>query len=328
MILAEFAFALFLILAGAELFTNSIEWLGKRLNLSEGAVGSVLAAVGTAMPEAIIPVIALLYGHGDAAIEIGTGAILGAPLMLSTIAIFITGLAAIVFAKRRKGVGIHADTAIMTRDMRFFVVLYTLALVAGIVADQNIKTTIAIGLVLMYVYYVYRTVKSGGDMSDTELAPLIFARKRRNPPTIMIFMQVVIALLLIIMGGHLFVDAIEKGALLLGISYFVLATLIIPIATELPEKFNSVIWIRQRKDTLALGNITGAMVFQSSLIPAIGIAMSPWKLEGIALTTGILTLMAGLLLLLQLTLKKRLTPGMLLFNGLFYLAFIAIVLTV
>ncbi len=41
--------------------------------------------------------------------------------------------------------------------------------------------------------------------------------------------------------------------------------LVAPIATELPEKFNAVIWIRQGKDTLAMGNITGAMVFQASI---------------------------------------------------------------
>ena len=36
-----------------------------------------------------------------------------------------------------------------------------------------------------------------------------------------------------------------------------LALVIAPIATELPEKFNSLIWVRQGKDTLAMGNITG-----------------------------------------------------------------------
>ena len=46
------------ILFAAELFTNSVEWLGKKLNLGEGAVGSILAAVGTALPETILPMVA------------------------------------------------------------------------------------------------------------------------------------------------------------------------------------------------------------------------------------------------------------------------------
>ena len=89
--------ALAVILLGAELFTNGIEWFGHRLNLAEGAVGSVLAAVATAMPETLIPVIAIvgptIFGGGSPnSAEIGVGAILGAPFMLSTLAMFVTGI--------------------------------------------------------------------------------------------------------------------------------------------------------------------------------------------------------------------------------------------
>ena len=57
--------AFLIILLGAELFTNSIEWFGRKLNLAEGAVGSVLAAVGTALPETMIPIIAILFASGE-----------------------------------------------------------------------------------------------------------------------------------------------------------------------------------------------------------------------------------------------------------------------
>src|SRR6185437_13900708 len=95
------------ILAGAELFTNGIEWFGHKLGLAEGAVGSVLAAVGTALPETMIPIIAILFATGGGAGEsstahaIGIGAILGAPFMLSTLAMFVTGVAVLIVARRR-----------------------------------------------------------------------------------------------------------------------------------------------------------------------------------------------------------------------------------
>ena len=56
--------AFVVILLGAELFTNGIEWFGRKLNLAQGAVGSVLAAVGTALPETMIPIIAIAFGGG------------------------------------------------------------------------------------------------------------------------------------------------------------------------------------------------------------------------------------------------------------------------
>ena len=72
-----------------------------------------------------------------------------------------------------------------------------------------------------------------------------------------------VALAAILGGAVVFVDAVEGLARSVGLDETLLALVIAPIATELPEKFNSVIWIRRGKDTLALGNITGAMVFQS-----------------------------------------------------------------
>ncbi len=58
------AIAFVVILLGAELFTNGIEWFGRKLDLAQGAVGSVLAAVGTALPETMIPIIAIVFGGG------------------------------------------------------------------------------------------------------------------------------------------------------------------------------------------------------------------------------------------------------------------------
>src|SRR3977135_258203 len=94
--------ALLVILLGAELFTNGIEWFGKKLELAEGAVGSVLAAVGTALPETMIPIIAILFSGGEAANAVGIGAILGAPFMLSTLSLLVTGVAVMLVARRRR----------------------------------------------------------------------------------------------------------------------------------------------------------------------------------------------------------------------------------
>ena len=84
--------SLIVIVAAAELFTNGIEWLAQRLELSEGVVGSVLAAVGTALPETLIPIVAVLcFGQreGD---DVGIGAITGAPFMLSTLTLGLCGM--------------------------------------------------------------------------------------------------------------------------------------------------------------------------------------------------------------------------------------------
>ena len=67
-------------LGGCALFTNGIEWLGKRLKVPEGVVGSVFAAIGTTLPETSIPIIAIFFGTGEARTAVGLGAILGGAL--------------------------------------------------------------------------------------------------------------------------------------------------------------------------------------------------------------------------------------------------------
>ena len=325
--IAWLVIALGIILAGAEFFVNGVEWLGKRLNLSEGAVGSVLAAVGTALPETIIPIIAIVFGHGQEGNEIGIGAIIGAPLMLATLAMFVSGIAVLLFKNRREhGSKVWADYTIMTRDLGFFIVVYTTAVLAGLIPVQFrwVQILIAVLLVFSYCWYVYTTFSQERDVSaDHDLPPCYFDKKRARLP--MISLQVVVALIFIVLGANLFVDSVKAVAMIYAVPVFVLAIIITPIATELPEKFNSVIWISREKDTLALGNITGAMVFQSSLIPAIGILLTDWQLTNSALISALLALLSAGLLFIELKTNKHIRALYLLIGGFFYAIFLAAV---
>jgi cation:H+ antiporter len=336
--IAKLILSLCVILLGAEVFTNGVEWLGKKLKLSEGAVGSILAAVGTALPETMIPVIAILFGGGGEAgghgggHDIGIGAILGAPFMLSTLAMFISGTAVIYYKKKRDNYPVmNVNAIVMERDLKFFLIVYTTAILAAFLPTHNLKLFVIIFLVGAYGYYVYLTLTDPCPTRDDEeeLAQCyfdkIFTKKGNDPALLLIILQVVFALGLIILGARYFVQSIEFMAELFGIPAFVLSLIIAPVATELPEKFNSVIWISQGKDTLALGNITGAMVFQSSLIPALGIALTDWNLTTGALISAVLALVSSLMIYYQLKLRDQLTPYILLVGGGFYLVFVGFV---
>ena len=318
-----------IILLAAELFVNGVEWLGKIFNLSEGAVGSVLAAVGTALPETIIPVIAILFNRGTEGNAVGIGAILGAPLMLSTLAMFVTGVAVLVFRRRRTAVTkVVADYSTMSRDLGFFIIVFTAAVLAGTIPPElrHWQLIIAGFMVLSYIWYVYEMLTQERDIeSESEMPVCYFARKHDFPPLYRVVMQVLLALILIVVGANMFVNAIKEVAAIYGIAAFVLAIIIAPIATELPEKFNSIIWISRGKDTLALGNITGAMVFQSSLIPALGIFLTDWQLSSSALVSAVLAVSASALLYIELVSKKHISATMLLLSGIFYLVFLAAV---
>jgi cation:H+ antiporter len=315
------------ILAGCELFVNGIEWFGRKLNLGEGAVGSVLAAVGTALPETIIPLIAILVSGGKAGDQIGIGAILGAPFMLSTLAIFVCGLSVVIFTwRKRRTMTIRFNREIMRRDLGYFLVAYGLAIAVGIFDIGRFRWGVAAILVVGYGIYVRKTMRSEGDLQGESRA-LYFHRTAESPDLPRVILQVLVALAAIIFGADMFVKELITISAAAGVPTLVISLLITPVATELPEKFNSVMWMRQKKDTLALGNITGAMVFQSTFPVAIGLLFTDWRLYGpqawYATVAAGLALLSGLLLYGRLRLTKGgFGVGSLLFGGVLYAAFL------
>lgn len=317
------------ILLGAELFTNAIEWLGKRLNLGDSAVGSIFAALGTALPETMIPVVAILFGAGRAeSQEVGVGAILGAPFMLSTLAFFVAGVSKLVFGTPGGGsrLNLSVNTGGMKRDLSYFLAIFSLAFLAAFINVYAVKAAIAIGLIFTYGYYVKKTIDESGESEGGHLNPLFLAKKVEEPGLPLILLQIAIALAILIGVAHIFVGALERLSYAIGISPFILTLLIAPVATELPEQFNSVLWIKHGRDTLAMGNITGAMVFQSSLIPALGILMTPWKMDFFGMTSVLLALVSTLIVFLYVKYRDALSYRILLPGGALYGAFVALVI--
>jgi len=328
---------LVIILLCCELFTNGVEWVGKQLRLSEGAVGSVLAAVGTAMPETMIPIVAILFKGGVAGHEVGIGAILGAPFMLATLAFAMVGISALAYAPRREtGRQVVLRRPVILRDMRYFLLVYALVVAwalrpAWVVAHDYLKWVLAVVLCAAYYRYVSVYLRRPGDMQEMELRPLYFARRVASPPLWICVAQVLVALGGSILGARLFVDGIEALAPVLGIGPLVLALIIAPVATELPEKFNSVLWMRRSRDTLAMGNITGAMVFQSCIPPAIGICFTAWCFTPVAehvpsLASVAAALLSGAMLLLCAARWERLSGYVFLGALTLYLGFIAVLI--
>ena len=141
----------------------------------------------------------------------------------------------------------------------------------------------------------------------------------------MIMLQLILGVALLIAGAKGFINGVETAAEMIGISALLLSLLIIPIATELPEKVNSILWIRKGKDTLAFGNITGAMVFQGTLLPAIGIMLTPWQARSEVVLGIAMTLIAATWLRYVIA-KGGIKVWHLLVNGVMYITYLVLVL--
>jgi cation:H+ antiporter len=332
MLFLEIVGYLILILVAAEVFVNALEHLGEKLKISEGVTGSIFAAVGTALPETLVPLLAIFAGTANSKVneEIGVGAILGAPLMLSTLSLFLMSLA--VLKKRGRDGHLTPERTGLKRDLDFFLMAFSLSLVAMFVPHTQdwVRAVIAFIMVMIYFIYIMLTLRASsklvadGHATEAE-APMWLSRMGlpENMPVILV--QLTLGLALLVAGAKGFIHGVEHAAPILGISALVLSLMIVPVATELPEKVNSILWIRKHKDTLAFGNISGAMVFQGTLLPAIGISLTPWMPVKEVLTGVVITLLAAMWLRWKL-LHGGLRVWHLWLNGALYVTYLVIAL--
>ena len=307
MALVLLAISFVLILGGALFFTNATEWLGKRLGLGEGAVGSLLAAVGTAMPETLIPIVAIL-GGAEGSEDVAIGAIVGAPFLLATLAMAIVGISAHTWrGKRKQGLELSADIPTLDRDLTFFLIFFALGIATGLVLPEGLHIPAAIVFVASYGIYVRATLKGGGEVQDEDSIGRLYLDRSpgTEPPFWLVIVQFAVSLGAIVGGAHLFVEELIHVAEDIGIEPLVLSLILAPLATELPEKINSIFWVREGKDSLALGNVTGAMVFQSTIPIAVGLLITDWELNHYSVVSGALGLIGGALAYWTLRLRGR-----------------------
>ncbi|NUP46592.1 MAG: sodium:calcium antiporter [Catenulispora sp.] len=339
LVLAVCAVAIYL---SCEWFVNAVEWLGQRLDVGKMAVGTILAAFGTALPESVVTLVAVTSGGGSEGKEIGVGAAMGGPLALATVAYGVTGV--MLYAKRRQRIGeaagvsgalsgpgaaraaltapvLESKAAVrrLAKDQSWFLPIFVVKVALGLVAFA-VKPALGLVFFAAYAAYFWREIRSGSadgadDADDAdgaddaeELEPLKLQPKVASPATWAVLLQTAATLVVIFFASQLFVHQLDAIGPMLGLSAAVTALLLSPIATELPEIMNAVIWVRQGKTELALANISGSMMIQATVPSGLGLLFTSWHFDGALLWAGVVT-MAAIGYLLATLRAGRLTAG-------------------
>jgi cation:H+ antiporter len=321
------SFLLFFLSAAAiyvacEYFVNGIEWTGCHLKLGATAVGTVLAAFGTALPESAVTFMAVFFGSTPAGKDIGVGAALGGPLVLATVAYAVVGLVMRYRAKRGSYPDVvEADQKRLARDQAWFMAIFIVKLLLGVLVFSW-KPWLGVLFLLAYGVYVWHELRDDGDgLSADELEPLKIRPHAAQPGLSWAVLQSVAALALIVIASHEFVRQIGVIATWAGMSPHIAALLLAPVATELPEIMNAVIWVRQGKERLALANISGSMMIQATIPSALAIFMTPWHLDTPLLVSGGITLLSIACLWLGFR-QDAMRSGVLARSGGLYLLFV------
>ncbi|WP_275462411.1 sodium:calcium antiporter [Streptomyces noursei] len=327
-----------------EWFVNAVEWLGERLNVGRMAVGTILAAFGTALPESVVTLVAVTTGATPEAKDIGVGAAMGGPLALATVAYGVTGTMLLLQRRKRRAAAVTGAPAAepggtaaggrpeqalgserelrrLAKDQSWFLPVFVVKVALGLVAFA-FKPVLGLAFFAVYAVYFWREIRGDHeeDAEGVELEPLKFQPKAASPATGAVVAQTLATLVVIFFASQLFVHQLDAIGPMLGLSASVTALLLSPVATELPEIMNAVIWVRQGKTKLALANISGAMMIQATVPSGLGLLFTRWQFDTALLWSGLITMAAIGYLLLTMR-AHRLTPGRLAAAAGFYVVF-------
>jgi cation:H+ antiporter len=324
---------LFLLCAGiiylaCEYFVNGVEWVGRRFNLGSTTTGTVLAAFGTALPESAITFVAVVFGHNEAQKSIGVGAAVGGPLVLSTISYAVVGVVLLLSRSTlaRADAGLEVDCARLSRDQGWFLLIFVISIGLGLV-DFPFKRGFGVALFAAYGLYVWREMRNDTLSAEDrdELEPLKIRPRDPDPGLGWACVQTLSALGVIAVASRVFVSQLETIGTGLGISAQFVALLLSPVATELPETLNAVIWVRQGRERLALANISGAMMIQATVPAGLGVLFTTWRFDGPLIAAGTVTA-AAVTVLWSLFRRRAVRAGNLVPVGGLYLLFAAVVI--
>jgi cation:H+ antiporter len=307
-----------------EFFVNGVEWLGRRLGVGETATGTVLAAFGTALPESAITFVAVAFGRNPAQQDIGVGAALGGPLVLATLSYAVVGVA-MLWNRRRLGRAtqvIECESKKLRRDQAWFLGLFTVKVGLGLWVFQY-KPLLGTLFLLAYAWYLRRELRGAQVLGEDTLEPLKLHPKG-DPGLLWPLLQTTAALLVIAIASKVFVGQLESIGVWAGLSPQLVALLLSPVATELPEAMNAVIWVRQGRERLALANISGSMMIQATIPTALGLYFTTWMFSRALIVSGAIT-MAAVAVLLILFSKSAVNARALVPLAGLYAVFVAIV---
>jgi cation:H+ antiporter len=321
------AIALLLASAGAiylcsESFTNGVEWLGFRLKLGQTATGTILAAIGTALPEGVVTLVATAFAENPAQQSIGIGAAMGGPLALATIAYAVVG-GALLAARRVPSLG-PEDRKRLSGNQMAFLAIFIVKLGLGLVLFAA-KPWCGVFFLAAYGLYLRGEIRHPADAHEGMLEPLKLRPRAADPGLGWILAQCLAAAAITFAASHIFVEQLDRLTPSLGISPQVIALFVTPIATELPEILNALIWVRQGKDRLALANISGAMMIQATIPTSFGLFFTPWMLDRALQLSGVATA-AAIAYLILLFRREKLSPLALAQVFWAFVAFVAAVL--
>ena len=225
-----------LLVLGAEIVIRGSVSLGKKINISLFAIGVVIVAGGTSLPELASSINAVLNNYSDLAL----GAVVGSNIANLVLVMAATTIIFPIVNINKNQINqawINIFLGIVLLCMAFFYFNY----IFGIVA------------ILTLIYLMYIQMKKG-EIDNAEI-------DKNDYSTIISLILIVLGIIFLVFGSDLLVSSAIEIAKKYNVSEAVIGLSLIAFGTSLPELVVGILSAIKKKVDFALGNILGSNIY-------------------------------------------------------------------
>ena len=270
-----------LLVLGAEIVIRGSVSFGKKINISLFAIGVVIVAGGTSLPELASSINAVLINHSDLAL----GAVVGSNIANLVLVMAATTLIYPIVNINKNQINqawINIFLGIVLIIMTFFYFNY----IFGIVA------------ILSLVYLMYIQIKKG-EINNSEI-------DKNDYSMIISLILIVLGIIFLVYGSGLLVNSAIEIAKKYKVPEAVIGLSLIAFGTSLPELVVGILSAIKRKIDFALGNILGSNIYNVLGVLGISSLFGNFTLPEIFIKQDLIIMVAitSIVLIFMLFMKK------------------------
>jgi len=280
-----FVIAMGVLIWGADILIEQSERIALKFNIPEFIIGATLIALGTSLPEMAASIAASYNGQYQMAVANVIGSnVLNITLVLAT-----------VFLIARD---INPDRDFFAKDSTWALVpvlVFILMIIDGVISRFD-----AMLLLLLMGAYLMFLLSDAKNMPEEDIIDVendTFSWTKVVP-------LITGGLLLVIIGAHFTVESASSIAKSFGISQWVIGIIMVSLGTSLPELTVSITAALRGKVDMAIGNIIGSNMANTTVVLGTAALVHPLTLNASDYLFDIATMIVATLLLVFITANK------------------------
>ncbi|MFW9930378.1 MAG: sodium:calcium antiporter [Candidatus Thorarchaeota archaeon] len=263
--------------------------LAAALGISPLVIGVALVSIGTDISEIFNSIVSCALGHGD--IDVGDS--VGSDLTQLTLIFGILPLVSGIFYVHRKDIIILGACEVLSLVLIFTVVEKGYF--------NRLDAILMIGCLGIYIWLIYNTNKQS-IMERVEMIKKIKAPRSKKVHLLF----AAIAFGGVTISSYMIVESVIIISNFLNVHEYIISFFIVSVGTSLPELAVDINALRLKQHEIAIGDIIGSCIVDSTLSIGIGQALFPQKVTAsLAVPTVLYTLLASFVVVSIVAIRKK-----------------------